>query len=233
MHFNQKYFSFPPHLSTAWEYVAALSLNPSHRIVFHLINRESVTLPPLSESETEAIFKAHAEFLQMQIPRDVSQKIASPPRIDERESVYRFMLGAKDGMSMALQHNPAQSQAPDLPQEMLAKIAQISKILFLDETKSYEEAEPHCNCYHCQIARAIHQNLTPLTEHSAEIVTEEQISEKDLQFEQWEITQTGDKLFNVVNKIDRQEQYSVYLGHPIGCTCGKPRCEHVLVVLKS
>ena len=48
-----------------------------------------------------------------------------------------------------------------------------------------------------------------------------------------EITQTGDKLFTVVNKLDPQENYHVYLGHPVGCTCGKQGCEHILVVLKS
>lgn len=228
MDLNIKYFSFPPYLSTAWEQVAALSITPSHQIVFHLVNRESVTLPLLSPSETDAIFKTHAEFLQQQI-KTLSHKKETG---GERDSIYRFALGSPDGISVAMHHNPAQSNAPDLPKEMLAKIAQISKILSLDENQNYAEVEPHCNCYHCQIARAIHQNLVQAKGEKA-LGEEEPISDKDLEFQQWEITQTGDKLFSVVNKIDRQEQYSVYLGQPIGCTCGKQGCEHILVVLKS
>ena len=43
----------------------------------------------------------------------------------------------------------------------------------------------------------------------------------------------NDKLFTVINKLDQQEKYNVFLGEPVGCTCGKQGCEHMLAVLKS
>ena len=62
---------------------------------------------------------------------------------------------------------------------------------------------------------------------------EEDVRDDELQFEQWSISSAGDKLYNVVNRLDEQEKYRVYLGHPVGCTCGREGCEHILAVLKS
>jgi hypothetical protein len=87
---------------------------------------------------------------------------------------------------------------------------------------------PHCNCFHCQIARVLKPNKEDTQQNE-----EQEISAEDLQFEQWIITHTGDQLYSVINKLDDSEQYNVYLGEPIGCTCGQTGCEHLLAVLKS
>jgi hypothetical protein len=237
MKMNDKFFSFPPFLSTSWEHITALSLDASGQIVVHLSNGEAPVLPPLSLEDTQAIFKAHASFLEKQVLKEPLQKKERPNPQQWNELPIRIGFGAAlDGMPAALQHNPAQSQAPDLPPEMLGKIAQISKILVPEELQELPPAEPHCNCPHCQIVRAIlgeTRAVFPPTPPPTEEEEEEEVSDSDLQFQQWEIVQTGDKLFTVTNKLDTQEKYRVYLGHPVGCTCGKPSCEHILVVLKS
>ena len=62
---------------------------------------------------------------------------------------------------------------------------------------------------------------------------EEIVSDEDLKFKTWDIVQTGEKLYDVTNPLDTKEQYHVYLGEPVGCTCGEQYCEHIRAVLSS
>jgi hypothetical protein len=80
---------------------------------------------------------------------------------------------------------------------------------------------------HCQVARAIH-NESSLKKENEDIVTEE-----DLRFRIWDIHQTGEKLYTVTNPLDPREQYNVFLGSPLGCTCGQNNCDHIKAVLSS
>lgn len=227
---NDTFFSFPPYLSTAWENVSAINLNGEGKLVFHLLSGESITLPLLPSDVIEKIYMRHAAYLQRQVLKEPLQKKERPFPFaqGDGDTPIRFAFGTPDGMTAVMQHNPAQSQANNLPEEMLSKIAEVSKILTPNDPKDLPKPEPHCNCYFCQIARAIQINVSKV-----ELIEEEVISDSDLQFQQWKITQTGDKLYSVSNKLDERENYSVYLGHPVGCTCGKQGCEHILVVLKS
>lgn len=233
MSINEKFFSFPPFLSTSWAHIAALSTSRQGNIIVHMISGDCIPLPELPEEEMKMIFSAHAAYLENQVlnePIFIQKKL--PPNLKERlegDSSFRFSLGTLDGLNGGMQHNPAQKNAPDLPQEMLAKIAEVSKIMAPSDPDQIPKAEPHCNCYHCQIART----LTDSLEQEPEKLLEEDVDVEELQFNQWEITQTGDNLFNVMNKLDELENYSVHLGHPVGCTCGKQNCEHILAVLKS
>lgn len=233
MNINEKFFSFPPFLSTAWAHVTALSTNRQGNIAVHMNSGESISLPELSQEEMELIFRAHASFLENQVMNEpIFRHKKLPPNIKERletDFPLRFSFGTMDGFGSAMQHNPAQKNAPNLPEEMITKIAEVSRILAPDDPDQIPKPEPHCNCYHCQIARA----LTQGHEQELELCIEEEVSADELQFDQWQITQTGDKLFNVINKLDELENYSVHLGHPVGCTCGKQNCEHILAVLKS
>jgi hypothetical protein len=70
-------------------------------------------------------------------------------------------------------------------------------------------------------------------EASAIDFPEEEVSPHELKFREWDIQQAGDKLYNVSNPFDKGEQYQVYLGNPVGCTCGKSKCEHIVAVLNS
>jgi hypothetical protein len=62
---------------------------------------------------------------------------------------------------------------------------------------------------------------------------EEEIPDNELTFRDWDIRQTGDKLYTVTSRLDTSEQYNVFLGNPLGCTCGHDHCEHIKSVLES
>jgi hypothetical protein len=62
---------------------------------------------------------------------------------------------------------------------------------------------------------------------------EELVSDDELKFRTWDISQSNEKLYIVSNPLDDHEHYSVYLGEPIGCTCGQKLCEHVRAVLNN
>jgi len=124
-----------------------------------------------------------------------------------------------------MQHNKEQANAPDLPPELLTKIAGITKIIGMEDPSAMPSPEPNCNCFHCQIARAMRGKKK---EDEEEIVTD-----ADLQFRTWEIEHKEKNLYLVTNPLDDKEHYNVFLGDPIGCTCGEKNCEHIRAVLQS
>jgi hypothetical protein len=204
-------------------------------LVICLSDGSTIDVPDLKPEIVEVIFAAHASYLDSQAelanPTQSPSKAGAPlfsTIAGDTEIPFRLGFGTFDALGSALQHNPSQSNAPNLPKEILSKISAIAKIVAPEDGMSIPKAEPHCNCVHCQIARAIQGGLEG---HQSEEL--EEVSNEDLTFCQWEITQTGEKLYSVINRLDSQEKYSVYLGHPVGCTCGKQGCEHILAVLKS
>jgi len=248
---NDKLICIPPYISTTWEQVAFLH---SHReeesqqmvLSIHLQNGQIVHVPDLDPSLIDIAFAAHLKFLEGDaskkneadsFPKSLNallQKITglSPEQLAGMS--IRFGINGlpnMEGLEMAFQHNQAQSNAPDLPQEMLEKVVAMTKMMASGEVAAFPKPEPHCNCMHCQVARAIHG--IEKKEESGAAAAEEPIAESDLVFRTWDISQNGDKLYNVTNRLDPQEQYSVYLGSPIGCTCGHPHCEHIEAVLYS
>lgn len=229
MNFNDKFFHFPTFLSTSWSHVSALTLNPQGCLMFIMVSDDVITLPLLPKEVVEKIFIAHATFLENQVLNQPIHKPSRPilnPKENGEPLPFRFSFGSLEGMGTNLQHNPNQKNIPNLPEEMLTKLAEVSRILAPSDPDQLPKAEPHCNCYHCQIARALSGQVTQGE------AGEEQVTSEDLHFEQWEITQTGEKLFSVTNKLDQMENYSVHLGTPIGCTCGKEKCEHIHAVLQ-
>lgn len=149
------------------------------------------------------------------------------------DMTFRFGFAGIDGLGTAIQHNPSQMNAPDIPQEVLDKIAGIAKVIAPTDPDAIPKAEPHCNCMHCQIARAIHNEMKAIEVQQPEAVLDEEIKPEELNFCQWEIKATDENLYTVTNRLDTQEKYSVYLGHPVGCTCGKDNCEHIIAVLRD
>lgn len=234
MKINNKILSIPPYLSTGWENVSSLRLKQTDLLV-QLTNGEEVTIPNLKPDTLEAIFNNHVAFLEsqehFQAPKNLNVLNPKPENVDS----FKIGFGTSEGMNAAMHHNPELAESPDLPSEVLNKITAITKIM-APEDVAIPKAEPHCNCPFCQIARAVHASVhSPSSEENTqkEENLDEEVPVEELQFQEWEITQSGDKLFTVVNKLDSHEKYSVYLGHPVGCTCGKEGCEHILAVLKS
>lgn len=250
MKIDDKMLHIPPYISTNWNHVKALYVKGGVLAVT-LIDGDTVHVPNLPQEALEQIFAAHSAFLEQEEPSketasfitfqtDPHPKLSQPtsfltmPPEQNEETGFRLAFGAFDNFGMALQHNPAQTNYPDMPAEVLQKITAILKIVAPDEMGGIANPEPHCNCVHCQIARAVHGLSKEIPVEAKELTeTDEEVSEQELQFQQWEIKQADDKLFHVTNRLDSKEQYNVYLGHPIGCTCGKQSCEHIVAVLKS
>ncbi len=211
-------------------------------LIVNLFDGEAIQIPNLKPELLETIFEAHAKYLEQNTLTEEQENHAFGPfpfsqaqgGTGEMELPLKFGIGAMDAWGAALQHNPAQANMPNLPEEVLEKVRSISKIIAPEDPAVTPRPEPHCNCMHCQIARAINQGLGMNDMYQKpEPASEEAITEADLSFQQWDIKQTDEKLYSVINRLDTDEKYSVYLGHPVGCTCGKAGCEHILAVLKS
>jgi hypothetical protein len=261
MEVNSRFVSIPPLLSVSWQQVTCLYME-DEILVITLANGDSVELPNLSQELIERLFSAHHAFMRRNtnplvrmagMPKEMASPVIGAPAapaiaaMDDPSSIeavtgMRFgVSGIEGAMGTALQHDPTMANAQDIPKDILMKFAAISKILAPEDAEAFPKAESGCNCMHCQIINAIRSELVKdgRFEMKAEVLSEvpiakeEPILEEDLQFQQWEIHRAGEKLFNVINKLERSEQYRVYLGEPIGCTCGTDGCEHVVVVLKS
>ncbi|MCY3975114.1 MAG: hypothetical protein OXF02_06210 [Simkaniaceae bacterium] len=243
---SQKVLNLPPYVSTSWRNVSTLHMKETDgkKILAVLLRSGSVIEVPASDLKEETIrdiFKAHGQFLATS---EEGTKTGSDPfkspGADKgagktKESLFSFSTGNSpvDYFEAMLQHNPEQKDAPDLPKELLEKVASVSRIMGTDATAmNMPKPEPHCNCIYCQIARAVH-GIDKKEAHPVATEEEEIVSDADLTFREWDIEQKDDRLYEVTNPIDRSEHYRVFLGDPVGCTCGSKDCEHIRAVLNS
>lgn len=238
MNINSQFLSLPPHISTSWNQVTSLQVvreNNIQKLAIILKDGHIVKIPNLPDEIINLIFHHHSKYLESSENKQIIDQVASQGGIDLQKLMpglgipLQFGLDGFQGFG-AMQHNQAQANAPDLPPEILNKIAQIANTLGISETagSNIPQAEPHCNCFYCQVARCM-GNQEP--EEQAEL--EEEVSEEDLKFKEFDIEQKSDKLFVVQNPLDKSEHFQVFLGSPIGCTCGKKNCEHIKAVLNS
>lgn len=237
MNFNDKYLSIPPYLSTTWDNIISLQMEGSS-LKITMKEGGSVYIPDLDMLEIEDLFAAHESYLNHKSSNSNKELLSqiNPDLLSQRMEIpFKIGVGNSEGFSGMLQHNPEFANAPDMPQEILKKIGAIAKILSPRETLDFPPPEPHCNCPHCQISRAIFQNEEEKFENTTiEIEDFDQpVKDEELEFNQWAINHEGDQLYLVENKLDANEKYHVFLGKPIGCTCGMDGCEHILAVLKS
>jgi hypothetical protein len=230
---NKKILSLPPYISTSWSNIKTLRVEGTV-LNIDISNGETIRIPDLSPELIESIFNGHAAFAEQSHEAGPGRSNAVSQSLFGNEDMsFRFGFSGIDGLGTALQHNPSQMNAPDIPPEVLEKIAAIAKVIAPADADVIPKAEPHCNCMHCQISRAIHKELDANEVQEPEAVSDEEIKEEDLTFCQWDIEQSGQDLFTVSNRLDSHEKYSVYLGHPVGCTCGKENCEHIVAVLRN
>jgi hypothetical protein len=195
-----------------------------------------VKIPGLDPKTIQQIFEAHAQHVEGQeelspsrrSPSSFAQFFGAAPGDQMIGLPLRFGPGGFEGIGHMLQHDPNQADAPDLPPEILQKIANISQVLGIDNVATLPQSEAGCNCFHCQIANAI--NHTPLEQQEME---EPAVSDEELKFRTWDISQIGDKLYCVSDPENSNRKYNVFLGKPIGCTCGDSSCEHIKAVLRS
>lgn len=211
MKITDKILSIPPYLSTSWKNIVSLqveSRSMGHVLVIELITGSKVEIPNLGRSELEKVFASHAKVIEE----------------EGKGSLMTFPLPNFEGFTSMTQHNEEQRESPPLPAEMLSRIAEMTKGVLPEDLSSIQQPEPHCNCPHCQVMRAVLGNHEKI---------EEEVSEADLTFRTWDIKQENNKLYSVTNPLDSKEHYNVFLGTPVGCTCGNKNCEHIQAVLKS
>lgn len=240
MKINSKVLSIPPFLSTSWKNVYSIQMEGLEHddpfLVIFLTNGIRVELPPLDTVTIEAIFVTHAKYIE-ELPSKVSSLSQNNARNNEpllSLGIPPIKLGSLgiEHFGAAMQHNPNETNSPDIPQEIKDKISAISKVMGIEDPEMLPKAEPHCNCTHCQIARAIRNEKEEFKEKLSEEI-EEEVTSEDLRFHLWDISQTNEKLYVVSNPLDAQENYNVFLGDPVGCTCGQKNCEHIRAVLNS
>jgi hypothetical protein len=244
---NEKVICFPPYISTTWDNVKSLrvELDSSSHIevlVITLTDGYRIKIPNLEEKIIHAIFGAHLKYIEqktetfsLEKETSLAKKIPLGPDSELNNPAagfgfLKFGISGLEGLGAALQHNPSQYDTPPLPAEILNKIAAIAKIVGNEDIAAMPQPEKNCNCIHCQIAKAIHQGIG---ENENTLDLDEEVTEQDLKFRIWDISQNGEKLYTVTNPLDANEQYNVYLGDPIGCTCGQKKCEHIRAVLNS
>ena len=227
MKINDKLLSIPPYLSTSWDNISSIQMDlASGSLEIMLYTNIKVSIPNLSKDVLETIFSCHASSLE----KTEETLLANPFGINIQNA--GVVLSGMENFTGMMQHDRNQSNALNLPEELLLKIAEMGKAMGIDkETFNIPESEPHCNCPYCQISRAIHG--IKHTNPDLGIDENEEVSKEELTFREWNIDQQNDKLYYVTNPLNNNEKYSVYLGDPIGCTCGKNNCEHILAVLKS
>lgn len=206
---SPKVLSISPHISTPWKNIASLQVKEGTLMIF-LTDETHVKIPSLDQVAIDSIFEAHARYAVSSSPFD---------------SPYSFSLPfSSDGQILPpMSHNPQQADLAPLPPEVLQKIATIAKALGLEDSNQLPQAEPNCSCLFCQVVRTM----------QGEKEEEPFVDDKELTFRSWDVQQTADKLYIVVNPLDKNEQYNVFLGEPLGCTCGQKNCDHIRAVLST
>ena len=232
MKINDKVLSIPPYISTSWDRISSLSLQKSSgtTLIVELRGGKTVQIPNLSQSVIEAVFDMHAKYLEEDEPASSSthKEELFSPSTSIPFKLGSIGIGGLDSLGSAMHHNPEQMDAPDLPDEILKKITSIARVLGMDDPHNLPKPEPHCNCMHCQIAKALQKSVGTLDEN-----LDDSVSDADLTFRSWDIEQMSDNLYLVINPLDQKEKYNVFLGEPLGCTCGEKNCEHIKAVLNS
>lgn len=213
----------PPYVSASWDQVTFIQTRPeleTNKLVLqlHLADGREIEIPNLDPAIIDIVFSSHLKHLE--------QRKGNAFPMPEQISGLKIGLGmpGMESLTDVMSHDQSKADAPDIPKEVLEKISGVARMVTGGELEAFPKPEPHCNCTHCQLARAI---------HGQEAEELEPVTEEDLTFRSWEIKKSGDNLYTVTNPIDSEEHYNVFLGTPVGCTCGHPHCEHIKAVLSS
>lgn len=249
MKINRKILSIPPHISTSWKNISSLHIIPENQektLIVTLTNNSIIKIPGLDDATIQEIFSMHSNSLEQESEQELPSQELTPK---QPKSTNPFAFGGESALTFGfpvklgdmdsignfgslLQHSQEQANSPALPEEMIKKVTSISKAIGLDkQLENMPKAEPHCNCPYCQIARALHEEQ-PIAQKEPK-VKEEEVSDEELKFREWDIKEIGKDFYEVRNPFDPIEHYQVFLGNPIGCTCGHKNCEHIKAVLNS
>ncbi|CAM0117412.1 hypothetical protein [Rhabdochlamydiaceae symbiont of Dictyostelium giganteum] len=228
MKITSQIVSIPPYISTSWKNIVSFHTkgDSSEQIVIvELKSGDKVFIPDLKQEEITTLFLAHAKFLEesLQEPaKEIKAAAFSPP------FPLPFLFPNFEGFSALIQHDIDKKDHPNLPPELMEKLVPILQTLISEEPNLLSPSEPDCNCPHCQIMEHVLGSTDAFIEEDDDVVSLE-----ELKFRVWDIEEKTPRLYNVKNPSDAKEEYTVFLGTPLGCTCGFSGCEHIQAVLKS
>ncbi|MGR3951570.1 MAG: SWIM zinc finger family protein [Chlamydia sp.] len=240
----------PPYISTRWSSVSTLSQINTDTIQVILTDKNAISIPYLSQEQIEQIFSCHLESLEEPTSAHHPEYMKQQDFVDlialVQSGIKEIMalilkLGstAISSVGKALEHDSKNSKMALLSPEMREKVLMLLNVIPKEDILGMPLPEPDCNCMYCQISRILRTELEFKAENSdeekiaQEDALEEEVHEHDLEFSEWSVSPISEKLFLVRNKLEPYEEYRVFLGNPIGCTCGKPNCEHIVAALRS
>ena len=258
MKISKKILNLPPYISTSWKNISSLQMQ-ENILVITMHDQSIVKVPDLDKAVIIEIFSSHAAALEAESKKQetppqapqTNQNQATPPNAsgninltpqpnaegvpDKAQMGFTIPLGdiGIENINSMMQHNQDYANSPDIPKEILDKISTVTGALGMEqELTNLPPAEPHCNCTYCQISRCIHKQEK---EESPTVEEDILISDDELKFKEWDITSSkkDDKIYSVTNPLNTDEAYQVYLGDPLGCTCGNKNCEHIKAVLNT
>ena len=159
---SEKVISIPPYLSTTWDNVQSLHLGEGDILEFSLVDGSLVKVPGLDGETIQAIFDMHVKVSE----KGGSMGPVVPGSASPGNHVFDIPMGMDlsglEGIGSMMQHNPDQSNSPDLPPEVLKKVAGIAGVIGEDEMVAVPQPVSGCNCFYCQIVRAIHSGVGDL-----------------------------------------------------------------------
>lgn len=207
-----------------------------------------MAIPNLPSSMQELLFSCHIEAIER------TQKTDHHSPVLRQEDLHAILnavqTGIKEIMALilklgssaissvgkVLEHDPNNSHLPPIAEEMKKKILLLLNVVPKEDILAMPTPVLGCNCMYCQINRTLREGIgihESDLEENRDQENDDTVDEKDLEFSEWNVTPISEKLFLVRNKLDEHEEYRVFLGNPIGCTCGKANCEHIVAVLRS
>lgn len=232
--------SIPPYLSTRWDYIQSIRVQEK-ALLISLQSGPPCSIPGLTEEEISQIFSSFALYAQPTkeehkvddtFKKDISQLVEGVKKgFAEFLHILAKSGGQSAGFAKALEHDPSNANLPPLPPEAIGRVEMLLQIVPEEDILAMPEPVAHCNCMYCQVQRLLRNALA---EKKGHIENEgEPVDESELKFNEWIVEPLEDKMYSVRNKLNPQEEYKVFLGEPLGCTCGKANCEHIIAVLRS
>ena len=228
--------SIPPYVSSRWEFIQSLRVQ-EQRLIVTLKDGSSCTVPSLSQEELSQIFIAFSSYAQQPegeevFKKDISQLVEGMKKgFSEFVNMITKASGQALGFAKSLEHDPSNAHLPPLPPEARKRVEMLLQIVPEDEILAMHEPIADCHCMYCQVQRLLREAISRKKHPTEE--EEEPVDESELKFTEWTVEPLADKLYSVRNKLNPQEEYRVFLGEPLGCTCGKANCEHIIAVLRS
>lgn len=233
---NSKILLIHPFISVAFQevsYLTAQIQNGALILLVGLKNGTVVPVPSLSEKEILSAFLAHEQHVEEM----GLQKAAFFHKLSRATPIDGAIATDLPSLSFQLSdlgtlplngHDDSMKDAPPLPKDVIEKVSLVARTLGGDLFEQIEFV-PNCNCFFCQIARSIKEDLARMKGEEEQI---EEEPEAPLSKE-WVITEIGDHLFRVSHHTDSSQVYTVSLKGQIQCSCGQERCLHIRAVLES